>query len=289
MWAHVERFGIDDLVEADARAAAGAGDGRRRRFAVQVPELSSVAVHWHDYYELGVVLAGRAVHAVNGITTPIEPGHVFLLSPADFHGIEAGDAEPLVMVNAVLHPDLVEPTLESLGTAHAHLPWGVAGLPEAEPDVRRVRVELERRQPGWEQVVQASLVSAVVALARVCGSIDAGDARDQGAAAQVRRAVRHVEQHFREPLSLADVAAVAHLSPHWFSEQFRRTTGQSFQSYLKRRRLQFARALLDSTDLGVTEVAHAAGFNDPSYFGRAYRAQYGVPPSRRVERSPAGR
>jgi AraC-like DNA-binding protein len=93
--------------------------------------------------------------------------------------------------------------------------------------------------------------------------------------------VRYVEQHFREPLTLAQVAAVAHLSPHWFSEQFRRTTGDTFQSYLRRRRLQFARALLDSTDVGVTEVCRAAGFNDPSYFGRAFREQYGEPPSAR--------
>ena len=58
--------------------------------------------------------------------------------------------------------------------------------------------------------------------------------------AHLRRALRYVERHFREPLTLAQVAAVAHLSPHWFSEQFRRATGESFQSFLKRRRLQFA-------------------------------------------------
>jgi AraC-like DNA-binding protein len=97
----------------------------------------------------------------------------------------------------------------------------------------------------------------------------------------VHRAVQYVERHFREPLTLARVAAVAHLSPHWFSEQFRLTTGEPFQSYLKRRRLRFARTLLESTDLSVTEVCHAAGFNDPSYFGRAYRAEYAEPPSGR--------
>jgi transcriptional regulator GlxA family with amidase domain len=66
----------------------------------------------------------------------------------------------------------------------------------------------------------------------------------------MRRALRYVERHFREPLTLAQVAAVAQLSPHWFSEQFRQATGDSFQSHVKRRRLQFARALLDSTELG---------------------------------------
>jgi AraC-like DNA-binding protein len=98
----------------------------------------------------------------------------------------------------------------------------------------------------------------------------------------VRSAVRFVDRHFREPLTLAHVAGVAHLSPHWFSEQFHRATGVPFQEYVKARRLNFARALLRSTELTVTEVCHASGFNDPSYFGRAYRARFGEAPSHRL-------
>jgi AraC-like DNA-binding protein/mannose-6-phosphate isomerase-like protein (cupin superfamily) len=292
MWADVERFGIDDLVAADAADRGGRAAGRRRSsrpFAVQVPELTSVEVHWHDYYELGFVVQGHGTHVVNGRARALAPGCVFLLSPADFHAIEAPRHEPLVMVNAVLHPELVERTLESVGAGDPRLPWSVSSLPSGHVDVERVRLEVLARTPGWEVVVESALTTAVVELARAQG-YDAGVPAEPGeptASAHVRRAVRYVEQHFREPLTLAQVAAVAHLSPHWFSEQFRRATGDSFQSYLKRRRLQFARALLESTQLGVTEVCLAAGFNDPSYFGRAYRAQYGVPPSGRGRRRPA--
>jgi AraC-like DNA-binding protein len=129
-------------------------------------------------------------------------------------------------------------------------------------------------------VVESALRSAVVELARTCDhDSPSDDDRRSGLSAPVRRAVRFVEQHFREPLTLAQVASVAHLSPHWFSEQFRRATGDSFQVYLRRRRLQFAKALLESAPLGVTEVCQAAGFHDLSYFGRAFRQQYGVAPS----------
>jgi AraC-like DNA-binding protein/mannose-6-phosphate isomerase-like protein (cupin superfamily) len=282
MRADVERFGIDDLVAADSREPRR----RPRLFAVQVPELTSVEVHWHDYYELGLVLEGQAEHAVNGQPGELAPGSVFLLSPADFHSIRAPRAQPLVMVNAVLHPDLVEPTLEAVAAGDPRLPWDVAALEPAAAQLRRVREEIVARRPGWEVVVESALASAVVELARACEHDETGDRDEQdGGSAHVRRAVRYVEQHFREPLTLAQVAAVAHLSPHWFSEQFRRATGDTFQSYLRRRRLQFARALLESTHLGVTEVGQAAGFNDPSYFGRAFREQYGVPPSARGTRA----
>jgi AraC-like DNA-binding protein/mannose-6-phosphate isomerase-like protein (cupin superfamily) len=288
VWADVERYGIDDLIAANPQD----GSTRRRPFAVQVPELTSIDVHWHDYYELGFVLQGRAAHVVNGLVQTLEPGSVFLLSPADFHAIETPDAQPLVMVNAVLHPELVERTLESVLSGDPHLPWILPDLPAVGEDLRRIRHELASRRPGWDLLVESALTAAVVELARTRDHDDAepgpGGPGGPDGSVHVRRAVRYVEQHFREPLTLAQVAAVAHLSPHWFSEQFRRATGDSFQSYLKRRRLQFARALLDSTQLGVTEVAHAAGFNDLSYFGRAYREQYGFSPSEGVRRAGRG-
>jgi AraC-like DNA-binding protein/mannose-6-phosphate isomerase-like protein (cupin superfamily) len=282
VWADVERFDIDDLLAAEH---AGTAATRARSFAIQVPELTTVGVHCHDYYELGYVLEGRATHVVNGQAHEVSPGSVFLLSPADFHALDRSGTRPFRMVNAAIDPELVERVLESvLPAGDLDLPWGTSALPDAAADdVRRIREETSSRGPGWEVLVQSALTGALVELARA-REVRAVEAETTGVgvnAAHLRRAVRHVERHFREPLTLAQVAAVAHLSPHWFSEQFRHATGDTFQSYLKRRRLQFARALLDSTEMGVTEVCHAAGFNDPSYFGRAYRAQFGVSPSGR--------
>jgi AraC-like DNA-binding protein/mannose-6-phosphate isomerase-like protein (cupin superfamily) len=283
--AEIERFGIDQLIAADPGGETGV---RRRSFTVQVQELTSFGVHWHDYYELGYVLDGRAAHVVNGDSRQVGPGDLFLLSPADFHAIEPLGAKTLRVVNAAVDPELVESALESaLPTGDVTLPWSAGALPVAAGDMSRICAETSRREPGWEVLVESLLRSVVVELARRCGTASSGDQTRgvTGSSAGVRRAVRFVERHFREPLTLAEVAAVAHLSPHWFSEQFRLATGDSFQAYVKRRRLQFARALLDSTDLGVTEVCHAAGFNDASYFGRSYRARYGVSPSGRTLRS----
>jgi AraC-like DNA-binding protein/mannose-6-phosphate isomerase-like protein (cupin superfamily) len=280
VWADIERFGIDELIASEPDDGAVRGP---RSFAVQVPELTAVGVHWHDYYELGYVLEGDATHVVNGVPQQASPGTAFLLSPADLHAIEPSGPRPLRVLNAVLHPRLVEQTLESVvPVEQVGLPWSTAALPEAAEDVRRICAETARRDAGWDVVVESALRAVVVHLARRAadgGAVDQSGPAGEGPPAHVRRALHYVERHFREPLTLAQVAGVAHLSPHWFSEQFRRTTGESFQAFLKRRRLQFARALLESTELGVTEVCHAAGFSDPSYFGRAYRDRYGVAPS----------
>jgi len=56
---------------------------------------------------------------------------------------------------------------------------------------------------------------------------------------QIRTALVYIHHHFREQLTLNDVAGHARLSPSYFSECFHRTTGSSFQRYLQELRLRF--------------------------------------------------
>jgi AraC-like DNA-binding protein len=263
----IERFSVEALLLPDLGAR------------VMRPQLRSVGVHWHDYYELSLVLAGVAEHVVNGEPRMIGPGSAFLLSPADFHAIRPTGEEPLTCYNTVIDPGVMERQLSTLGSPPIDgFPWQTDDFADAEPDFRRLQGEFEEPRLGSARMTDALVTCLVVELGRRC-RVDLEP--DRTAADDLRGAVLYVDRHFREPISLAGAAARAHLSPNYFSERFRRYTGQPFQVYLQERRLRFARSLLASTGLSVTEVCHAAGFNNLSHFGRAYRRRYGVPPSAR--------
>lgn len=266
----IERFTVDDLLDPNAE------------IRVLRPILRQVSVHWHDFYELAYVMDGTALHVVNGLTYPVRRGSVFLLSPADFHEMRPTSPDSLTCYNVVIDPVVLERLFDELSLADtAWLPWSATGLEALEPDFRRLWEESQSLQPGAGPLMESVLRCLVIELARRCSppSGDASRGRDVGAAVALRCAVSYIDRHFREPLTLANAAAQAHLSPNYFSERFRQFTGVSFQVYLQNRRLRFARSLLVSTDLGVTEVCHAAGFNSPSHFGRAYRRRFGAAPS----------
>jgi AraC-like DNA-binding protein/mannose-6-phosphate isomerase-like protein (cupin superfamily) len=266
----IERYSVDDLL------------ARRSEIRVMRPRLGAVAVHWHDFYELAYVVEGEARHVVNGIEETLRPGSAFLLSPADFHEIVPTSRGPLACYNVVIGPPVLERVLDALVPAGADWsPWSAVGLSDLEPDFARLEREGASDACGREVAANAALTCIVVELGRRSGALERSGLRTAGAAASddVRRAVAFVERHFREPLTLADVASVAHLSPNYFSERFRGATGMPFQTYLQNRRLQFGRSLLAATDLSVADVCHASGFNSLSHFGRAYRRRYGEPPS----------
>lgn len=266
----VERFSVENLLLPDL----GARVLRQR--------LAAADVHWHDYYELNLVLSGEAEHVVNGERHVLRAGSGFLLSPADFHEIRAIGPEPLTSLNTVVDAGLMEEQLAAVGPAALDgFPWLTDDFADAEADLRRLQAEFEEPRVGSRRVTEALVACLVVELARRCGVHDRPAARPAGGEDDLRAAVLYVDRHFREPVTLADAAAQAHLSPNYFSERFRAYTGTPFQLYLQERRLRFARSLLAATDLSVSEVCHASGFNSLSHFGRAFRRRYGAAPSAR--------
>jgi AraC-like DNA-binding protein len=243
--------------------------------------LRSIGVHWHDFYELVYVVHGNAEHSVNGVREQVGPGSVFLLTPTDFHALRATGEQPLTCYNVVIDVRVADRLLdEVLPGAKGWPPCAVEGWTDARSDFERLWRESQSAQPGAVALTESIVACSLIELGRSWHKQNGFVPEPlSDVAADLRRAVVFVDRHFREPLALADVAAQAHLSPNYFSERFRQATGSPFQAYLQARRLRFARSLLASTDLGVTEVCHAAGFQSPSHFGRAYRRRYGEPPS----------
>jgi AraC-like DNA-binding protein len=81
-----------------------------------------------------------------------------------------------------------------------------------------------------------------------------------------------------EPLTVAQMARRANLSPSRFGVVFRQQFGLSPHQYLLRLRIQHAQSLLTTTDLPLREIAQACGFADVHHFSKAFKRIVGVSP-----------
>jgi len=98
--------------------------------------------------------------------------------------------------------------------------------------------------------------------------------------ARNRRVRKYIEQSLERDLSIGALAKVAGLSPSYFAEMFRQTTGFTPHQYVCHRRVDRARQLLTDRDLPLAEVAHRCGFTSQSQFTTVFHRFTGVTPGR---------
>lgn len=87
-----------------------------------------------------------------------------------------------------------------------------------------------------------------------------------------------IEERLAEDLSIADMAAVAHMSQFHFARAFKTATGTSPHRYLTLRRMERAKVLLKVTRISIAEIAYGLGFANHSHFIAQFRKAVGTTP-----------
>ena len=95
----------------------------------------------------------------------------------------------------------------------------------------------------------------------------------------VQQAMAFIHEHYKEPISRADVANQPNINEQYLSRCFNKELGVGPMVYLSRYRIQRARRLLELGGLSITQVAMDVGMSSQSYFSRVFQEEMGVTPS----------
>ena len=90
---------------------------------------------------------------------------------------------------------------------------------------------------------------------------------------------RYISRHYREELSLSELAAVAHLAPSTLCHIFKRMTGRSIFQHISAVRIQHVMEMLQNTDLTMKAIAYDCGFNTLTNFNRQFKCLTGCTPT----------
>lgn len=141
-------------------------------------------------------------------------------------------------------------------------------LLEQEPADNNAIKNLVVLSHAWMQVI----------LARSFESFQLRNRSEQQQDDLIYKTVSYVAQHFREPLTMADMAKALGVSPYALSRVFSKTFHRNFNQYLDNIRAEYAAVLLTESDESITDIYLDAGFQSQATFNRVFKANYHTTP-----------
>jgi two-component system response regulator YesN len=91
--------------------------------------------------------------------------------------------------------------------------------------------------------------------------------------------IEYVHRHFREPITLQQVAENFYMNSAYLGQIFQKATGESFKRYVNNLRIAEAKRLLKQTDGLIYEIAYQVGYVESKYFIEKFVAHVGMSPT----------
>lgn len=104
-------------------------------------------------------------------------------------------------------------------------------------------------------------------------------ARQRKAYLRFQKILEYIDQHLSEPLSISDLAKMAHLERTYFSRTFNKCLHVEPAKYIMRRKIDQAKQILWTTEEPLRQIAISLGFSDEFHFSRSFKRVSGLSPS----------
>ncbi len=245
--------------------------------------------HYHDAYELHLIVATQGKLFVGDYIGDFSPGNVVLTGPRLPHNWittdELGDAVPLRDMAIQFGHSAIEVTAKYIPELREVMPllerarYGVEffGVGErVQNDFRRIR-DLS----GVDRL--AEFLKLLAALAKnnayqLLSSAQMQSYDDDASLAKINAVFNYILENYNKEISADALAATLGMSQSKFSRFFRKATGNNFTAFVNHIRINKACHLLMNTDMYVSNICYEVGFNNVANFNRRFLDMKGVTP-----------
>ena len=154
-------------------------------------------------------------------------------------------------------------------------------LKPVDPDELEASIRRAMRQVEAERKLEELATAKALPEPQDAGTAPAEDAADEDSpAAMVMAQVRrYLEDNYMFDISLDSVGEILHISPAYLSAQFKKYQKMNFLDCLTELRINAAKKLLADPLRSTAEVASMVGYDDSSYFARAFKKRTGMTPT----------
>lgn len=261
---------------------------RNRYRTFQVP------VHWHDEMEIIAIERGQLEIKIGEDNFIGRAGDIFFVNPRELHLMGPSEIDGLYytllfpiefisfQTQDALETELLSPIRSNKLLFPHQLQGGIKEMVYPflqeiissnmqKHDIGAKEISLSRHHLRT-RILLLEMLECLYENGALLKSETNGDTNMQ------KEMLAYIDAHCMEKITLSMLAEEFHLSEKYVSRYFVEHFKISFSNYVIHHRLTYARALLETTDEQVTEIAMQSGFSNVSYFIRAFKKMYGISP-----------
>lgn len=227
--------------------------------------LPSSLLHSHEFFEIEIILNGHGTHIMNSQSYDLRRGMVWLSTPADFHEIILDDQAEywtIIFDETLISQERIQSIFQSNNICRIVDEDVLKRLDTAAQLVYEEHLCNGNIKPLMEYLLDTILPQKPVIHQPT----------------PIHQAILYIETFFRNNPSVADVASQVGLSPNYFSNLFKKETGETYVTYLNRRKVTCSMMLLEN-GLPVSTACFESGFGSLSGFLQSFKKVTGISPN----------
>ncbi|MBE5909876.1 AraC family transcriptional regulator [Pseudobutyrivibrio sp.] len=259
-------------------------------------DFDSVPLHWHEDVEFIYIKKGRGIIVIDGSEYDVEKGDIAFIVPGNVHGIFQYQDDSMEYENILFNGKMFSSSLDDFYDTFL-LPFfentveipkifrkGVTGYESLKKYLDANDNISSHREGAWGLAIKGNLYLLLFNLVTLYE--EKINSKNNKRIDKLKPVIKHVELHYSEPITVAEMAALAGFSESHFMRFFKETFGVSFITYLNDYRLSMAARMLLSTEETILEISQQVGFENLSHFNRQFKKKYNKTPSQ-YTKSPA--
>ena len=231
--------------------------------------------HTHNHTELFYIVSGKGQFFIQDQLYPVNINNLVIISPNVIHTEVSLNAHPLEYI--VLGIEGIE--LKACSSSNGlFLILDRFESAEIAGCLRNILRETELKNTGYEDVCQAYMEILIIRLMRNTALSIPTESQALSANRQCAKVRQYIDLHFKEALTLDQLAEEGHMNKYYLSHSFKREYGVSPINYMVSRRIEESKYLLAETDLSLSQISQLLGFSSLSYFSQVFRKTQAVTP-----------
>lgn len=232
--------------------------------------------HSHDFCEILYVAGGAGEAILEGKKFRLAPGDLVVVNPGTLHEERSDAKAPLRLIFLAIR-DFAVPGLPAGCLSQEKYRVLSCGEYRYKMDIYlRELLQETSSQIEFYQEISQGLVSALLVLVMRLIRINPED--EAALSQECQKIKEYLDQNFTSLITLDSLSETVYISKHYLSHLFKEQTGVSPIKYLTSKRMEKACELLSETELPVSEVSKAVGYENPLYFSQVFKRVYGISP-----------